>query len=471
MVFAGERPLSQTHQDRALRSLCDLDNGLISREIYVNEDIYHQELEQVFRRAWLLIGHESQVPNPGDFVISRMGEEEVILTRDRKNQLHVFLNTCRHRGMKVCRYDDGNTLIFTCPYHGWSYDTDGRLVGVAYYDVAYQGNLDKNEWGLHEVAQMCNYYGSIWATWDAKAPSFEDYLGPYARTVQACMEASDGTEAGIEVFNPVYKWRIPCNWKLPAVMFDGDRAHAAMTHRSINVAAISPAGEINGGGRHVVKAPWPQEDYEISSAELGHCGHNAIFEQPGIAPYTDTWLTEPPEVDEYFRQARDKKAKKYEGVYGHEAGIEWTVKVWPNANIQPQRWLFWHPHAPGITESWRLYPVDKEAPKIVKDAVRHYMMRYGGPCGLTESDDMENWNYAHAASSGTEAKTLPYHFAMGLGRAHTDSRLPGMTLNFEVAEENQRNSFRRWLAFMEADSWDDLYPVLQPDADGNGIHG
>ena len=76
--------------DRSLRSLVDLDRGLVSREIYVNKDLYAMELEQIFTRAWLFIGHESQVPNPGDFVVSRMGEEEVILVRDRKSALHVF---------------------------------------------------------------------------------------------------------------------------------------------------------------------------------------------------------------------------------------------------------------------------------------------------------------------------------------------------------------------------------------------
>ncbi len=172
-----------------------------------------------------------------------MGEEEVILVRDRKKELHVFLNTCRHRGMKVCRYDDGNTLVFTCPFHGWSYDTDGRLVGVPYYDAAYKGDMDKKEWGLHEVAQMSNYYGSIWATWDRKAPPFEDYLGPFAPWVRRCFQSSDGNDNGVELFKPAYKWRIPTNWKFPGFSFDGDSAHGAMTHRSVNVAAIGPQGE------------------------------------------------------------------------------------------------------------------------------------------------------------------------------------------------------------------------------------
>ncbi|HEV7664094.1 MAG TPA: hypothetical protein VGQ62_11205, partial [Chloroflexota bacterium] len=113
----------------------------------------------------------------------------------------------------------------------------------------------------------------------------------------------------------------------------------------------------------------------------------------------------------------------------------------------------------GVTESWRQYPVDKNAPKLVKDAQRHYMMRYGGPAGLTESDDMENWNYAFPASLGTIAQRLPYNFQMGVGHAHTDDRVPGITLNYRIAEENQRSRLSRWLQFMQAGSWDELYPV------------
>jgi len=160
-------------RDSALGELVDLRNGTISREVFVNRDIYQQEQEQVFARSWLFVGHASQVPNPGDYFQSRMGEEAVLLVRDRKNELHVFLNTCRHRGMKVCRYDEGNTLLFTCPFHGWSYDTDGRLVGVPEFQSAYHGELDKSRWGLAE-ARIANYHGSIWAHWDPDAPSFNE---------------------------------------------------------------------------------------------------------------------------------------------------------------------------------------------------------------------------------------------------------------------------------------------------------
>src|SRR5579862_8424198 len=110
----------------SMAELVNLDKGMVSREIFVSQDVYDREQEQVFARCWLFVGHESQVPNPGDYFVSRMGEESVILSRDVQGSIHVLLNTCRHRGMKVCRYDEGNTRVFTCPYHGWTYSVDGR---------------------------------------------------------------------------------------------------------------------------------------------------------------------------------------------------------------------------------------------------------------------------------------------------------------------------------------------------------
>src|SRR5205823_12347860 len=93
--------------------LVDLKAGQISREIFVNEAIYQEELERVFACAWLFVGHESQISNPGDFVSSCMGEEAVILCRDRAGEVHVLLDSCRHRGMNVCRFYEGNAAVFT----------------------------------------------------------------------------------------------------------------------------------------------------------------------------------------------------------------------------------------------------------------------------------------------------------------------------------------------------------------------
>lgn len=454
--------------ERALSGLVDLDRGFVSRELYVNPDIYQQELEQIYARAWLFVGHESMVPNPGDFVQSRMGEESVILVRDHKNQLHVFLNTCRHRGNKVCRYDDGNTRLFTCSFHGWSYDTDGKLVGVPHFQTAFNGELDKSALGLHEVAQMANLNGSIWATWDRNAPSFEDYLGFFEPTIRHCFDGSDGSENGMQLLLPIQKFRLPTNWKFAAFSFDGDALHGTTTHRSLGVfiteglrVMADETGTSTRPPEPIVERGGPfGKTLELSSRELGHGGHRSLYERPiEDIPYSPTWeKDEPPEVEEFYRQAWEKRAKKYAGQFLHGRG---GAHVFPNINVQEDRHLLWHPHGVGMTESWRIYPVDKDAPDIVKQATLHYALRSCGPSGVTESDDMENWNYAMDASSGTIARRLDYPFKSGLGRAYEDDRVPGIVVNALSAEENQRSRLSRWLQFMEANSWDELYPKKQ----------
>src|SRR2546423_12857602 len=210
---------------RSIPELVNLHHGCISREIFVNEDIYQQEQEQVFARAWLFIGHESQIPEPGDYFVTSMGEESVILTRDSKRVIHAFLNTCRHRGMKVCRYDEGNTTVFTCPYHGWSYGTDGRLVGVPFFREAYHSTLDRAQWGLVEVAQLARYKGTVWATWEPAAPSFFEYLGDFRRSLDLTLDSWDGSEGGSEIIGGGQKRLIPRKLKFPAEKFSGVHHH------------------------------------------------------------------------------------------------------------------------------------------------------------------------------------------------------------------------------------------------------
>src|SRR5947207_648774 len=194
-----------------------------------------------------------------------MGEESVILCRDRTGRIHVFLNSCRHRGMKVCRYDEGNTLELMCPYHGWTYATDGALVGVPFGKDAYGEQLDKSKWGLIEVARMENYKGTIWAAWDAAAPSFLDYVGGYKLYLDLLLDAWDGREGGTEAIGGIHKWLIPCNWKFPAENFSGDRYHG-VSHRSVDMVGIGPSGKGRRDTQERNEARW----LDVSFPELGH---------------------------------------------------------------------------------------------------------------------------------------------------------------------------------------------------------
>ena len=134
--------------------LVQAEQGLVSRRIFIDPDIYQQELARVFGRCWLFLCHESQLQQPGDFFCTYMGEDPVLVTRAKDGQIRAFLNSCRHRGMKVCRADEGNTEAFTCSYHAWTYASDGRLIGVPHHKEAYYEELDRTQWGLVPVAQL-----------------------------------------------------------------------------------------------------------------------------------------------------------------------------------------------------------------------------------------------------------------------------------------------------------------------------
>ncbi|MGK2872644.1 MAG: aromatic ring-hydroxylating oxygenase subunit alpha [Alphaproteobacteria bacterium] len=447
---------------------CWVDNerGIIERDIFVSDEIYQQELKQVFGRAWLFVGHQSQIPNPYDFFVSRMGAESVIMTRDKTGQIHVFLNTCRHRGMKVCRYDQGNTRVFTCPYHAWSYSVDGNLTsapgglaGVPQYKAIYHDELDKSQWGLVPVAKIANYKGTIWATWDEKAPEFENYIGGMKLYLDAVLDHRDGRPGGSEIIGGIQKWKVPSNWKFGAENFIGDLYHIT-SHRSVDMVSIGPSG----AGRRdapVVKRPeGAKRPPPFASIGFPNHGHGLIgnlphYEEPDYIPQ----FTLTPEVEEYYKHIYHARVAN---LGDQKRGLAAVGTIFPNLSfhgMQPRAFFTWHPNGPREMEIWKWYLVDADAPATVKDVLRRYYLRYAGPAGLTEQDDMENWNYATSASAGMEAGRYPYNYQMGLGYEQQAPDLTDAVFTTAVTEQNQRIFYQRWSQYMAAENSDELHPA------------
>lgn len=436
-----------------VKQLANVEEGTVSREIFVNDKIYKRELEHLFTRAWLFVGHESQVKNAGDFFVSRMGEESVILVRDKANELHVFLNSCRHRGMKVCRYESGNTSLFTCPYHSWTYSTDGKLRGVPLYKSIYDGVLDKNEWSLIEVAKMYNYKGSVWATWDPEAPDFLDYLGDAKQHLDLALDCRDGRPGGSEVVG-VHKWVFPANWKYAAENFLGDTYHNP-SHRSVDLIGIGPSAQ------HGVKG---RRDNELDYAEhvwvsfpQGHGVHSAVM--PEGQEYVEQFKNDP-DIEEYFRNCYNERSRRQ----GDESRLRPFVgTIFPNTSFhgsQPRSLCTWHPHSPTETEGWRFFLVDADAPEKIKRFLRDYYMRYSGPAGMTEQDDMENWLYATRASQGTIARRHAFNYQQSMNTAKVDPIVKGLTIKGEVSlqisEHMNRGFYKRWSDYLAEKPWSEL---------------
>ena len=439
--------MSETSLKQAVDRWVNHERRTVTRSIFVDEDVYQAEQERIFARAWLFLGHESQIAKPGDYFVSRMGEESVILTRDRQGEIHAFLNSCMHRGMKVCRYDEGNTPVFTCPYHGWSYGLDGSLVGVPYFKEAYHSELKKNEWGLVEVAQLANYKGTIWATWDKTAPSFNEFMGDMLFYLDDLLDGRDGTPGGSEVYGGVQKWITPTNWKSAAENRAGDGYHN-VSHRSVDLVGIGPSG---GRGRR---------DSEVGSSvafnsimENGHTimGSLQLEDLPHTPTYQQSKIAAEWAEHNYYERQKN---------YGERARVLSSGgNAFPNFSFwcrQPRRIFVLHPGGNAMnSEFWSWFLVDANAPKEVKDILRHYSLRYSGPAGMTEQDDMENWNYATKASKGAIASRQPYNYQMGMNNMETHPALRGKVV-WHMGEQNQFGMYAYWADLMASDSWDEV---------------
>src|SRR5215510_13040433 len=162
-------------------SMVNYEKGLVDRKIFSDQEIYDLEMERIFARAWNFMAHDSQIPNPGDFFMTFIGEDRVIVVRDNEGNANTLINSCRHRGNAVCRAEEGHATSFMCTYHGWTYDLKGALVGVPGFKEVYHEELDRQNWGLISAAKVDSYHGYIFATLDENAPSLHDYLGEVGR--------------------------------------------------------------------------------------------------------------------------------------------------------------------------------------------------------------------------------------------------------------------------------------------------
>jgi phenylpropionate dioxygenase-like ring-hydroxylating dioxygenase large terminal subunit len=436
--------------DRSLTMdrLVSNEGGWVSAAIFSHPDVYEQELEQVFARMWLFVGHVSQIPHPGDFVRSRMGEEQVIVTRGKDQQVYVLLNSCPHRGNMVCRYDEGHGLAFQCSFHGWTFGSDGRLINLPPgTEDEYSADLNKAEWGMLR-ARVEVFHGTIWATWDQKAPSFVDYLGDCAPYLGAALSDAEGDPDGTELVGNVMRWRVGMNWKVP--MPDHDLTHGWITHRSMRGLAPVAIEDTTREDRF-------DNDYHIWFPE----GHTTSMTLPaqGRRENDESAVAQRPGGDIVQQYIRERAAKRRERL-GVMARVRELPHIFPNVGAVGSIFRVMNPQGPDASEIWSYVIVDKNAPDEVKEAIVVARERISGPNGIQQKDDMENWFIQTRFSKGMMTRwALRQNNQLGMSRPSVDGPstfgLPG---NFHSAptDENYRRFFEHYRAVMEAGDWDAL---------------
>src|SRR4051795_10650859 len=150
----------------------DIREGMVPAQIYGDQEVFELEHDRVFGRSWLYLAHESEIPEPGDYVLRRIVDDSFIVVRDENAIVRVHANICLHRGMQVCRAEIGNASHFRCPYHAWTYKNSGELVGLPFHEDAYGGEagLRREGVGLLPAPRVDTHAGLIFASLDHEAP-------------------------------------------------------------------------------------------------------------------------------------------------------------------------------------------------------------------------------------------------------------------------------------------------------------
>lgn len=454
--------------------LVDLSRHEVSARVVTDPAIYKLELEQLWKKSWLLLGHDSEIANPGDYMTRYMGEDMVVVNRDRDGNINVLLNSCPHRGMPVCRADMGRANTFICPYHGWTFAHDGELKVMPVGNQKMEGDLlTKAELGLKR-ARVDTHCGLIFATFDANAPSLLEWLGDAAWYLTL---AYGRTEHGMEVLGPPQRWVIECNWKFAAEQFvGGDAYHILTNHRSIFEmgGVVGESGDISpddAPGTLGIRVSLPQ-GHSFFCAPLDF---SPVFGEERAATMTthEKLLALPPAgmtpelVERMFARFDDNQLRLLADAPPTVGGL------FPN--IGTHNFLFPHPddamlgaahglHAfiprgPNKMEWWNWQLVEKDAPQELKDRIAETGIMVTGPTGMLEADDAEMWPFMQRAAEGVVASegvtgTIKYQALIGENRPADWPGPAGRIVSDGFAKDDGQWAFwLRYRDFMEGETW------------------
>ncbi|NMR32363.1 Rieske 2Fe-2S domain-containing protein [Crystallibacter degradans] len=432
----------------------DVQRGMIPAHIYNDKEIFELEKERLFGRSWLFVAHESEVPEAGDYVVRRVLEDSFIISRDEKGEIRALFNMCLHRGMQVCRAEMGNASHFRCPYHGWSYRNDGRIVGLPFHKEAYGGEegFKKKGQTLLPAPSLGIYNGLIFISLDPDAEPLEDFLGDFKFYMDYYTKQSAD---GIELRGP-QRWRVKANWKIGAENFAGDMYHTPQTHTSVVEIGLfrEPKAEKRKDGTTYWAGNGGGTTYKLPEGSLEDRLRYVGYPDEMIGRMKEQWTQQQLDVvgKDGFMVSAASLFPNMSFVHNWPRVEEGSDEVLPFISIR-----MWQPISENETEVLSWFAVDKNASEEYKAlSYKAYLMCFGSG-GMFEQDDVENWVSLTNTAAGSMARRLLLNGRMGLledGQNVVEPLTakeysgPGST-RIGYSEYNQRELLFRWADHLE----------------------
>ncbi|MBK17906.1 MAG: aromatic-ring-hydroxylating dioxygenase subunit alpha [Rhodospirillaceae bacterium] len=412
----------------------------VHRSVYTDPAIFDLEMDRIFGRAWVYIGHDSEVPEFGDYVTRTMGKRPVIMCRHTDGEVYVIHNSCGHRGAKVCVEPRGNAQPFQCPYHGWTFKTNGDLEAVS-MPRGYGESLDMSDPGLgmRQLPKVDNYRGFVFACLDEDAESLDTWLGPVRQSID---DIADRSPSGkVRLTAGIHRYVFRGNWKFQ-LENTVDMYHVPFSHESTlnrqgkqfsrrkgddSGSSISDAG--------AAAKRWEQRE-AWGAAENGHSytGHQPVADKKRDDPIYQSYVESLEGKHTPERLAEVLAPRRH------------NTAFYPNMSLQAlnQHVRVIYPISVDRTEIM-VWPVLFEGvpDEMNQDIIRGLNVTHSA-ASLIQTDDLENF---HRCQEGANAENSEWvWFARGLDTDHKDNH--GDIINTGTGELPQRAQFVAWARLM-----------------------
>ncbi len=420
---------------RALVRPCE-----VHRDVYIDPEVFELEMRHLFHNTWVYIGHASQVPNQGDYIGAEVGGQPLIACRHSDGEVHVFYNRCPHKGTRITAEPCGNAgKFFRCPYHAWSFKTNGELLAIP-LKKGYEGTGLEGMSGYLGLAPVRNVHihrDFIFVKLNDGGLSFEEFFGESLSTIDNMVDRSP--EGKLVIEGAPLRYMHPCNWKM-LVENQTDTCHPMVAHESSAGTAIDIAKR-EGIGKHpalMMLAPFMSsyEFFENMGIRVWPNGHG----HTGVSGSIHAAYDEIPEYwDAMVASYGEARAREILGEVRHN-----TV-YFPNIMVKGpiQNIRVFKPIAVDRTlvESWTFRLVG--APDELFARTLMYNRMINAPTSVVGHDDLEMYERAQIGLR-TDA-----HEWVNIQRLYDPNEQADVTEVVNGTSEKQmRNQFHAWVKFM-----------------------